>query len=57
MNEFNKMMLLASLTAMYVVAAEDNISDLQHDIADEFCNLIKLDANEFQKLGLQILDS
>jgi hypothetical protein len=48
------MLALAALTAMYVTGAEFGIKEMQKDAADEFCNLIKLDAIEFNKLGLEI---
>lgn len=50
----NEAMALAALTAMYVVGAEHDIPDLQRDAADEFCNLIELNPNEFAKLGLTL---
>lgn len=53
----NDMLVIAALIAMYVVGAEDNIPDLQRDVADQFCNLIKLDAIEFNKLGLKLENS
>lgn len=53
----NEAMALAALTAMYVVGAEHDIPDLQRDAADEFCNLIKLDKVEFNKLGLTLENS
>ena len=47
-------MMIAALIAMYVVGAKDDIPDLQRDVADQFCNLIELDAIEFKRLGLEI---
>lgn len=53
----NDVLALAAFTAMYVVGAEHQLEDLQRDAADEFCNLIKLNKVEFNKLGLTLENS
>ena len=57
MTPFDKTMILAALTAMYVVGAEHDIKELQQDAATEFCDLIELNETEFNELGLTLKNS
>jgi len=50
----NDALLFATLVAIYITGAEHNLEDVQQDAADEFCNLIEFNSNEFAKLGLEL---
>lgn len=52
-------LMIAACIAMYTSAEElkhelESWKELQEQAADDFCDLIKLNANEFAKLGLAL---
>lgn len=55
----NEALIIAACIAMYTTAEElkhelEDWRELQQQAADDFCDLIELNANEFAKLGLTL---